>query len=524
MGFIGRLLSVTTLACVTIAALSFSTDARDSVPQLQIIYQAGQDAWALLRPGGAWHPAGFIEHRGHLVLEGSLLVVILYLLVQSSSKPSRRKARQALTEKEVQELCDEWQPEPLAGPLTEFQRTWVDAPLVTTSAVGRVTTVNGKDALDFASLNFLGLSGHPDIRAAAHTTIQRFGVGSCGPRGFYGTLDVHLEFEAALAKYMGTQEAILYSYDLATLPSIIPAFANRKDIIVVDEECCYAIKNGCELSRARIFTFKHNDVADLERILKQVAEDDRRQNRPLYRRFVVVEGVYANSGEVAPLAQIAVLKEKYKYRLIVDESVGLGVLGTGGRGAAQAAGLNADDVEIVGASLGNAIATVGGFCAGDREIVDHQRLSGLGYCFSASLPPYLASAGTAALKILAEEGAQLAEKTRRNAERFRSAASKVVGLKVVGGAESASSPLVHLRMDPPPADRGDYPAGDLSLQRVVEDCLEREGVLFTVAKYSMLEAATRPPPSVRVSLSASHESHDIDRAVAALAASVKRVL
>ena len=204
MGFISRLLSLSTLACASIALLSFSPEARDLVPHLQKIYQAGQDAWALLRPGGAWHPAGFIEHRGHLVMEGALLVVILYLLVQSSSKPTRSKARQPLTEKEVQELCDEWQPEPLAGPLTEFQRTWVDRPLVTSSTVGRVTTVNGKDVLDFASLNFLGLAGHPDIRAAAHATIRRFGVGSCGPRGFYGTLDVHLELEAALAKYMGT--------------------------------------------------------------------------------------------------------------------------------------------------------------------------------------------------------------------------------------------------------------------------------------------------------------------------------
>ena len=237
----------------------------------------------------------------------------------------------------------------------------------------------------------------------------------------------------------------------------------------------------------------------------------------------MVEGVYANSGEVAPLAEIAVLKDKYKYRLIVDESVALGVLGASGRGASEAAGLAPEDVEIVGASLGNAIATVGGFCAGDREIVDHQRLSGLGYCFSASLPPYLASAGTAALKILTEQGDELARKVRSNAEYFRSAASKIPGFIVVGGSESCSSPLVHLRIDPFPTNRADYPAGDMALQRVVDHCLEKEGVLFTVSKYSMLEAATRPPPSVRVAVSAAHDPQDIDRAVSALAASVKSV-
>ena len=512
--FIGRILSLIIVVGAAGFGLSFIPEARNAVPHLQQVHTATEEAWALLRPGGAWHPAEFIEQRGHLVLEGCLVVVILYLLVQSSSKPSRSKAQQPLTEREVQELCDEWQPEPLGGALTAFQRSWVDAPLVVSSDIGRLTTVNGRAVLDFVSLNFLGLAGHPTIREAAHATINRFGVGSCGPRGFYGTLDVHLELESALAKYMGTQEAILYSYDLATLPSIIPAFANRKDVILVDEGCCYAIRNGCSLSRARVLTFKHNDVADLERVLAQVADEDRRQRRPLNRRFVVVEGVYANTGDVAPLARIAELKERFKYRLIVDESMGLGVLGGAGRGAAEAAGLDADRVEIVGASLGNSMATIGGFCAGDREIVDHQRLSGLGYCFSASLPPYLASAGTAALKILTSEGAERADKVRRNSARFR--AGRIPGLRAVGGAESAASPLVHLQLDPPPLSKADYPAGDARLQRVVEHCMDSEGVLFSVAKYSMLEMNTRPPPSIRVALSAAHDGKDVDKALAAL--------
>ncbi|KAL4545311.1 hypothetical protein Ndes2526B_g02410 [Nannochloris sp. 'desiccata'] len=465
MGFIARILPLATLVCFAIVALSNIPEAREAVPQLERLHYARVEAWARLRPGGAWHPARFIEHHGHLVLEGSLLLVILYLLVQSSSKPSRSNSDRPLSEKEVQELCDEWQPEPLGAPLTEFQR----------------------------------LAGHRDILAAAHATIRRFGVGSCGPRGFYGTLDVHLELEAALAKYMGTQEAILYSYDLATLPSIIPAFANRKDVIVADEGCNYAIRNGCSLSRARVLYFKHNDVADLQRILEQIAAEDRKQSRPLNRRFVIVEGVYANTGEVAPLAEIAILKNKFKYRLIVDDSVGLGVLGASGRGAIEEAGLNADDVEIVAASLGNSLATIGGFCAGDR---------------------------TAALAIIASEGGERSKKARSNAQRFRSGAAdaKINGLHVVGGAESATSPLVHLRLDPTPATHADYPAGDLLLQQLVEDCLDKEGVLFAVSKYSHLEAAYRPPPSVRVALSAAHTSQDVDKAVAALAASARRIL
>ncbi|KAL4513239.1 hypothetical protein Ndes2437A_g09145 [Nannochloris sp. 'desiccata'] len=202
-----------------------------------------------------------------------------------------------------------------------------------------------------------------------------------------------------------------------------------------------------------------------------------------------------NTGEVAPLAEIAILKNKFKYRLIVDDSVGLGVLGASGRGAIEEAGLNADDVEIVAASLGNSLATIGGFC-------------------------------TAALAIIASEGGERSKKARSNAQRFRSGAAdaKINGLHVVGGAESATSPLVHLRLDPTPATHADYPAGDLLLQQLVEDCLDKEGVLFAVSKYSHLEAAYRPPPSVRVALSAAHTSQDVDKAVAALAASARRIL
>lgn len=125
-------------------------------------------------------------------------------------------------------------------------------------------------------MNFLGIAGNTEVRDACHKTINKYGVGSCGPRGFYGTIDVHLELEERIAKFMGTQEAILYSYDLATLSSVIPAFANKKDLIIADEGCSYAIQNGCHLSRAKTVYFKHNDVEDLKKILEKVKEDDRK--------------------------------------------------------------------------------------------------------------------------------------------------------------------------------------------------------------------------------------------------------
>lgn len=536
MSVVSRLLTISTGVCLGVTLLSTVPFARETIPFLVPLHTAVEDTWSLLRPGGALHPANFLEHHGHLFLEGGLLLVIMYLLFQSTSKPSA-KSRQPLTEKEVQELCDEWQPEPLAAPLNDFQQAWLDAPLVVTSPPGRMITVNGHQAMDFASLNFLGIAGDDHVQAAAQATILKYGVGSCGPRGFYGTLDVHLDLETRLAAFVGTQEAILYSYDLTTLPSIIPAFANRKDLIIMDDGCCWALRNGCTLSRARIITFRHNDLTDLEAVLQRVAAEDAKVRRPLNRRFILVEGVYVNFGDVAPLAGIVRLKEKYKYRLIVDDSIGFGVLGATGRGSIEAAGLHPEDVEILGASLGNATASIGGFCAGDREIVDHQRLDGKGYCFSASLPPYLAAASIAALDLIesnaeARKGAGLA---RSNGRRFRkgimSASSRLQHLRLVGEVDDAGkkdsvieSPLVHVALHPPPRTPLEYHRGDLALQRLVADALEREGVLFAVSKYSSLEGPGRPRPTLRVALSAIHGPKDVDRAVAALVASAHRTL
>lgn len=523
---------------VGVALLSLIPPAREALPQLARLHSAGVEAWQYVRPGGPLHPGDFLEHHGHLFLEAALLIIIVYLLFQTSAKPQRGKAFSPLTQKEVQELCDEWAPEPLWQPLNEFQTAWLECNsvnVVTSGADpsrGLVYTAEHKDKplLDFASFNFLGLSGDQRICEAAHATIAKYGVGSCGPRGFYGTLDVHLEFEAGLAKFMGTQEAILYSYDLATMPSIIPAFANRKDVIVADDGCCWSLRNGCDLSRARVVLFKHNDVADLEAVLKRLAAEDAALNRPLNRKFIIVEGIYANSGEVAPIKAIAALKNKYKYRLIIDESISFGVFGRTGRGMAEEAGLCPEDVEIVGGSLGNAAATIGGFCAGDREIVDHQRLSGLGYCFSASLPPYLATAGTAALHIMEKEGGDRSARVRANARTFRSKAAlaKFTGLTLVGGEESAESPVIHFHLDPPPSSLDLFPRGDLALHRVVQDAMGREGVVFAVSKYSVLEGqgakGSRPPPSLRVTVSAVQGAKDIDKAISALQASSKRVL
>lgn len=482
---------------------------------------AASELWLTVKPGGRLSPDGLFESQGHLVVEALLVALLLAMLFKRSYIPG---AADNLTDKEVDELCKEWSPEPLAPPMP-FERSALTTPVIE-GAVGRHITADGVRLLNFTSTNFLGIAGDSGIQAICKRTIAKYGVGACGPRAFYGTIDVHLDLEGALAAYIGTEEAILYAYDMATVPSVLPAFANKRDLIVCDEAVGFHIQNGAILSRARVLYFKHNDMADLEAVLVKVAAEHARSSKPLNRRYLVVEGIYANTGDLAPLAQIATLKHKYKYRLLVDESLSLGVLGAQGRGAAEAAGLKPSDVDITAASLGNSIASVGGFCAGSREIVDHQRLSGQGYIFSAALPPYLATAATGALAILHTEGPRLAAKATAAARHMRSLLSDISGLVLVGGQADADSPQMHLRLAVAPES---HAKGEATLQRIQEHCRTQSAVMMSVHRFAHNDrcAARGPaplPPSLRIAVTALHEKADLEQAAAALRTASAAVL
>ncbi|XP_058157397.1 serine palmitoyltransferase 1 isoform X1 [Dasypus novemcinctus] len=167
----------------------------------------------------------------HLILEGILILWIIRLL---SSKTYKLQERSDLTLKEKEELIEEWQPEPLVAPVSK------DHPALNYNIVSgppsHSIVVNGKECINFASFNFLGLLDNPRVKAAALASLKMYGVGTCGPRGFYGTFDVHLDLEDRLAKFMNTEEAIIYSYGFATIASAIPAYSKRGDIVFVKHE------------------------------------------------------------------------------------------------------------------------------------------------------------------------------------------------------------------------------------------------------------------------------------------------
>jgi serine palmitoyltransferase len=181
----------------------------------------------------------------------------------------------------------------------------------------------------WVSRDFLGLSASPKIAERARSALEEYTVGSCGPRGFYGTTTAHLQLETSIAKFLGTEEAITYSDETATICSVIPAFAKRGDVLLVDAGVSWGIQQGSWLARAKVVWWAHNDVDDLASKLEAVREAD--EKRPgssiAQRRFIVVEGLYASSGALCPLPKIVELAKKYRWRIILDDSLGFGVLG-----------------------------------------------------------------------------------------------------------------------------------------------------------------------------------------------------
>ncbi|XP_057177886.1 serine palmitoyltransferase 1 [Triplophysa rosa] len=437
----------------------------------------------------------------HLILEGILILWIIRLLF---SKTYKLQDRSDLTEKEKEELIEEWQPEPLVPPLSK------DHPSlnydVVTGPPSHKIIVNGKECINFASFNFLGLLDNERVKLKALTSLKKYGVGTCGPRGFYGTFDVHLELEERLAKFMRTEEAIIYSYGFATIASAIPAYSKRGDIIFVDEAACFSIQKGLQASRSFIKYFKHNDMEDLERLLKEQEIEDQKNPRKarVIRRFIVVEGLYINMADICPLPELVKLKYKYKVRIFLEESMSFGVLGEHGRGVTEHFGVNIDDIDLISANLENALASIGGFCCGRSFVIDHQRLSGQGYCFSASLPPMLAAAAIEALNIM-EEDPGIFSILRNKCRHVHKALQGTAGLKVVG---ESFAPALHLQLENSTGSR----ENDLKLLReIVDYCMERQ-IALTLARYLDKEERFLPPSSIRVVVTVEQTQEEIENA------------
>ncbi|CAM0948869.1 unnamed protein product [Alopecurus aequalis] len=439
---------------------------------------------------------------GHLVVGGLLIAFIVFQLSRKSYKP----AEKPLCEKEVEKLCDEWAPEPLCPPIEGVPR--IDTPILE-SAAGPHTTIDGKEVVNFASANYLGLIGNKKITDSCVGALEKYGVGSCGPRGFYGTIDVHLDCEAKIANFLGTPDSILYSYGISTIFSVIPAFCKKGDIIVADEGVHWAVQNGLYLSRSTVVYFKHNDMASLASTLEKLTRGNKRIEK--IRRYIVVESIYQNSGHIAPLDEIIKLRDRYRFRVILEESHSFGVLGKSGRGLTEHYGVPIDKIDIITAGMGTALASDGGFCTGSARVVDHQRLSSAGYVFSASLPPYLASAAISAVNYL-EENPSVLSTLRGNVALLHKGLSGTPGLQI---SSHVRSPIVFLKLN---KSTGSL-ATDLDLlETIAEQALKEDSVFVVPSKRSTLDRC-KLPVGIRLFVSAGHTESDISK----VCSSLKRV-
>lgn len=379
-------------------------------------------------------------------------------------------------------------------------------------------TSQGTEYANFSSQNFLGLADRREIKDGCRATIEKYGVGSCGPRGFYGTIDVHVQLEKTYANLLGTEDSILYSDGLACMSSVIPAFAKTGDIIVADEHVNHGIQNGLKLSRSRVCFYKHNDLAELEKLLAEIADKAARHSKgkpEVHRRFVVVEGIYQYTGTVCNLKKVVELAKKYRFRVILDDTASLGVLGATGRGACEHWGVKIDsDVAIVCASLDSAVASVGGICTGSKQVVAHQRLSGSGYCFSAASPPYTAKAGTISLGLIAANP-ELPALLRARAAFFLSTVKTALAglpLTVTGAPES---PILHVRLAGAGWAAATTAEATAVLRRASAALRDEHQLLATTTTYLPSETLC-PPPSVRLCVTAQHAEEDLQTAAKAL--------
>ncbi len=291
---------------------------------------------------------------------------------------------------------------------------------------GTTATFEGKEVIMLGSNNYLGLTTDERVRAAAIEAVKRYGTSVTGSRFLNGTLELHLELERRLAKFMGTEAAVVFSTGYQSNVGAISAVAGRGDYVIIDKDDHASIVDGCIMSQAEMKRFRHNNVDSLETVLSKLPEEG--------GRLVIVDGVYSMGGDIAPLPEIVDICNRYGARIMVDDAHGIGVTGNG-RGTSAHFGLT-DKVDLIMGTFSKSFASIGGFITGSAEVIYYIQHKARPLIFSAALPAPQAAAVLAALDIIEGEPQHVAQ-LWDNAEFMRS------GLKDLGyNTLSSNSPII----------------------------------------------------------------------------------
>ena len=359
---------------------------------------------------------------------------------------------------------------------------------IITSEQGAEITVNGKTVLNFCANNYLGLSSHPDVIAAAHKTLDSHGYGMSSVRFICGTQDIHKELEMKLAVFHGTEDTILYAACFDANGGVFEPLLQEADAIISDSLNHASIIDGVRLCKAMRYRYANNDMADLEGQLKMARKDGARHI------IIVTDGVFSMDGIVADLKGVCDLADKYEAMVMVDECHAAGFIGKTGRGAVEACGVSGR-VDIITGTLGKALGgAMGGYTTGRKEIIELLRQRSRPYLFSNSLAPNIVGASIAVLDILMQS-TTLRDTLEANVLRFKKGI-EALGFKTRGD-RSAIVPVM---------------LGDAKLSQVMADKLLEEGIYVIGFFFPVVPKDTA---RIRVQLSAAHSDAQIDKVLAA---------
>ena len=261
-----------------------------------------------------------------------------------------------------------------------------------------IVMMQGRDVMMFGSNSYLGLSDDPRLKEAAIEAIRKYGTSCSGSRFLNGTLDIHLALEEKLAKLVGKEEAVTYSTGFQVNLGVVSCLGFRNGYIFLDALDHACIIDGSRLSYSRVLKFAHNDVESLEKKLAMAPID--------VPKLIVVDGVYSMEGDIAPVPELVTLCEKYNASLMIDDAHGLGVMGDHGRGTANHFGLT-DKVDLIMGTFSKSFGSLGGFIAGDHEVLNYLKHNSRSLIFSASMPPANVAAVSKAIDIMLSEPERL---------------------------------------------------------------------------------------------------------------------
>lgn len=354
------------------------------------------------------------------------------------------------------------------------------------SPQGAEIMVNGKRVLNFCANNYLGLSSHPKVVEAAKKYIDHRGFGMSSVRFICGTQDIHKELEAKISKFLGTEDTILYAAAFDANGGVFEPLFGEQDAIISDALNHASIIDGVRLCKAQRFRYEHNNMNDLEAKLKETAS--------LRSRIIVTDGSFSMDGTIAQLDKIVVLAEKYDAIVMTDECHSSGFLGKTGRGTHEYRGV-VGKIDIITGTLGKALGGAsGGFTSGRKEIIEMLRQRSRPYLFSNTLAPSIVGASIAVLDLLSET-TELRDKLEQNTRYFRSKMT-AAGFDIKPG----DHPIVPIMLY-------DAVVAQEFAAKLLSEGVYVIGFFFPVVPKGLAR--------IRVQLSAAHDQHHLDKAIAA---------